>query len=167
MLLDLEIQEEGEWFYYFASHIDQKTGEIVYDDPVKDARVKIRSLAPYIEQQFAARKKQKEHVLNPKTHSMERIEYYPDLSPKEVIDERENTWDYVIQGFEGFQDKKTKKEIACTRENKIKLMKLPIFDRFIARCLQLLSDAGVQTGEVERKNSLTGSSSQTTKPDSE
>jgi len=34
MILDLEIQEEGEWFYYFASHIDQITGEVVYDDPV-------------------------------------------------------------------------------------------------------------------------------------
>ena len=167
MLLDLEIQEEGEWFYYFGSRIDQATGEVIYDDPVKNARVKIRSMRPFIEQRFTARKKQKEHVLNPKTHAMERIEYYPDLSSEETIAERENTWDYVIQGLEGFQDKKTKKEIACTRENKIKLMKLPVFDRFIARCLQLLSDSGVQDGEIEAKNLSTGSSSQTTKPDSE
>ena len=32
MLLDLEIQEEGEWFYYFGSCIDQATGEVIYDD---------------------------------------------------------------------------------------------------------------------------------------
>jgi hypothetical protein len=166
MILDLEIQEEGEWFYYFYSHIDQITGEVIYDDPVKDARVKIRSLAPYIEQRFAERKKQKEHVLNPKTRAMERIEYYPDLSPEKMITERENTWDYVIQGLDGFQNKKTKKEIACTRENKIKLMKLPVFDRFIARCLQLLDESGVQTGEEEIANLKTGSSSATTKPDS-
>lgn len=167
MILDLEIQEEGEWFYYFGSRIDQLTGEVVYDDPVGDARVKIRSITPFIEQRFASRKKQKEHVLNPKTRGMERIEYYPDLSPEAMIVEREDTWDYVIQGLEGFQDKKTKKEIACTRENKIKLMRLPIFDRFIARCLQLLSESGVQASEKESKNSLTGSSSATTNLDPE
>lgn len=167
MILDLEIQEEGEWFYYFGSSIDQTTGEIIYDDPVKDARVKIRSMAPFIEKKITERKKQKEHVLNPKTRSMERIEYYPDLSPKERITEREDTWDYIIQGLEGFKDKKTKKDITCTWENKLKLMKLPVFDRFIARCLQLLSDSGVQVGEAETVNLKTGSSSLMTKPDSE
>lgn len=167
MFLDLEIQEEGEWFYYFGSHIDQATGEVIYDDPVEDARVKIRSMMPFIEQRLAARKIQVEHVLNKKTRAMERNEYIPRLTGEELAKEQEDTWDYIIQGIEGFQDKKTKKEIKCTRENKIKLMKLPIFDRFIARCLEILSDSGVQAGEVETVNLKTGSSSQTTKLDPE
>jgi hypothetical protein len=165
MLLDLEAQEQGEWFQFFTSHIDEATGEVIYDEPSPDARVKIRSMVPFIEERLASRKRQYEHVLNPKTRSMERISYYPEMTPEENRKDREDTWDYVIQGLEGFADKKTGKEIACTRENKIKLMKLPVFDRFVARCLQLLSSSGVEEQEI--KNSLTGSSSATTRPDPE
>jgi len=164
MYLDLDVQEQGEWFYFFGSHVDE-SGEIIYEEPVKDARVRIRSMAPFIEQRVSGRKKQAEHIYNPKTRSMERIAYYPELSMEELKAEREDTWDYIITNLEGFRDRKTKKEIECTRENKIKLMKLPVFDRFVARCLQILSASGVQ--EQEAKNSLTGSSSQTIKPDPE
>ena len=167
MLVDLEVQEEGEWFYYFGSHIDQTTGEIIYDDPVKEVRAKIRDIGPFIEQRLMDRKTQIEHILNTKTRAMDRNEYYPRLAGKDLIKEREDTWDYAIQGLEGFKDKKTKKDIECTRENKIKLMKIPVFDRFVARCLQLLSESGVQIGEAETKNLSTGSSSQTIKPDPE
>jgi len=165
--LDLDGQKEGEWFYYFTSHISQTTGEIVYDDPVDYAKVKIRSMAPFIESRLSSRKKQVEHVVNPKTRAMERIEYFPELSIDEIKAEREDTYDYVIQGLKGFRDRRTKKEIKCTRENKIKLMKIPVFDRFIARCLQLLSDSTVQIEEQAAKNLSSGSSSQTSKPDSE
>ena len=165
MLLDLESQEQGEWFQWFSSHIDEATGDIVYDDPSPDARVKIRSMAPFIEERVSTRKRQYEHVVNPKTKQMERIPYYKDLSFDELKKEREDTWDYIIQGLEGFVDKKTRKEITLTRENKIKLMKLPIFDRFIARCLQMLSSSGVE--EQETKNLLTGSSLKTINPDPE
>ena len=169
MILDLEVQETGEWFAFFTSRLDPMTGDVNYDDPVKDApRVKIRGIGPFIEKRMLSRKKQVERVHNPKTRAMERITYYPDLSIEEALAEREDTWDWVIEDFEpGFQDKKTGDVIKCTRENKIKMMKIPVFDRFVARCLQLLSESGVQEAEVERKNSLTGSSSRKTKPDPE
>ena len=165
MYLDLDLQQEGEWFNFFGSHINETTGDVVYSEPVKDARVKIRSMTPFIEERVSGRKRQYEHIYNPKTRSMERISYFPELSIDELKAEREDTWDYIIQDFEGFRDSKTKKEIPCNRENKIKMMRVPAFDRFVARCLQILSTSGVQTQEAETKNSSTGSSGQTTKPD--
>lgn len=155
MLLDLDIQEEGEWFAFFTSHIDPTTGDIIYDDPVKGApKVKIRSLAPFIEKRMTTRKREVEHVLNPKTRAMERLSFFTDQSIGETLKEREDTWDYAIQDFEdGFKDKKTDKVIKCTKENKIKMMKLPVFDRFVARCLQVIGEAGVQEAAEESKNS--------------
>jgi len=167
MLIDLELQNEGEWFYFFGSHIDQNSGEVIYDEPVKDARVKIRSMASFIEDRVISRKKQVEHVLNPKTRQMERIEYYPAPSPEEFKQEQEATWDWVIQDFEGFKDKRTGKEIECNLANKKKMMQLPVFDRFVARCLILLGEAGAQKGETEVKNSLTGSNLPTSNHDPE
>jgi hypothetical protein len=167
MILDLEIQEEGEWFHFFSSHIDQLTGDVVYDDPVTDAKMKIRGITPFIERKMIARKKQVERVYNPKSRAMERIAFYPDLTPEENIKEREETWDYLIQDWVGFADKKTGRDIPCTKENKTKLMKIPVFDRYIARCLQLLSESGVEEAAKETKNSLAGSNSQTTKFDPE
>ena len=58
MFLDLESSASGEWFNFFSSHIDPVTGEPVYEEPVKDARVQIRSIAPFIEERMAKRKKQ-------------------------------------------------------------------------------------------------------------
>ena len=65
MFLDLDASS-GEWFNFFSSHIDQVTGEPVYEEPVKDARVQIRSIAPFIEERMAKRKKAIEHVYNPR-----------------------------------------------------------------------------------------------------
>jgi hypothetical protein len=132
---------EGEWFQFFGSHIDPNTGETVFEDPVSDARVQIRSIAPFLEERIANRKKTVEHVLNPKTRSMERISYYSELTPEQERAERDDVWDYVIVAFENFKDRKTGMLIECTRENKLKLMKVPVFDRFVLRCLQLLTDA--------------------------
>lgn len=151
MFLDLD-SLQGEWFPFFGSHIDLATGEIVYDDPVADARVQIRSMAPFIEERMAKRKKTVEHVLNPKTRTMERIAYYPDMTPGEERDERDDVWDYVITGIEGFKDSKTGKVIDCTRENKLKLMKVPVFDRFVARCFQILGNSGIKEQEELEKN---------------
>jgi hypothetical protein len=143
---------EGEWFRFFGSHIDPNTGETVFEDPVSDARVQIRGIAPFIEERIANRKKTVEHVLNPKTRNMERISYYADLTPDQERQEREDVWDYAIVSFENFRDKKTGTEIECTRENKLKLMKVPVFDRFVGRCLQLLTDSQTKAREEEAKN---------------
>jgi len=155
------------WFQFFSSHIDEASGEVVYEEPSKDARVKIRSMVPFVEEQMAGRKKQYEHVMNPKTRSMERLSYYPELSIEELKAEREDVWDYIIQDFEGFVDKKTKQEIKCTRANKVKMMKLPVFDRFVAQCQKLLTESGVKIEEQEVKNSSTGLGGKTKQPNSE
>lgn len=144
MFVDLETTQ-AEWFQYFGSRVDVNTGEIIYEEPASDARVQIRSLMPFYEERLAKRKKSYEHVFNPKTRTMERVTYYLDQSPAEDKAEREDAWDYAIVAFEGFQDTKTGEKVACTRENKLKLMKLPVFDRFVARCLQLLNGSAVAT----------------------
>jgi hypothetical protein len=143
---------EGEWFQFFGSHIDLNTGEIVYEDPMSDARVQIRNWRPFINERIEKRKKSFEHVLNSKTRTMERISYYPDLSPAEIKTEKEDTYDYSITGIENFKDSKTGEVIICTRENKIKLMNNPVFDRFFARCQQILDSSGIKVKEDTEKN---------------
>jgi len=153
MLFSLE-QNEGEWFPFQNSKIDPLTGEPVFDDPVKDAKVQIRSMMPFFEERIAKRKRQTEHVMNPKTRQMERIAFYADLSIDEARAERDDAFDFAITGIEGFKDAKTGTVITCTRENKLALMKVPVFDRFFARCQQLLSSSGVK--EQVEKNSARG-----------
>jgi len=151
MLFDLD-ESQGEWFQFFMSRVDPDTGEIIYDEPVQDARVQIRSMATFFEERIGARKKVVEWKVNPKTKMNERHSFYPDLSYEEMKKEREDAWDYAITGLEGFQDAKTKKPLVCDRETKLKLMKNPVFDRFIARCLQLLAESGVVQKEDLEKN---------------
>ena len=152
MFLDLD-STQGEKFQLFSSTIDPATGETIYDDPKGDAWVTLRPMQPFFEERIGKRNRKVEHVFNPKTRSMERVSYYPELSPEEAIKEREDAWDYSIVNIEGFKDSKTGKEIKCTRENKIKLMKLPVFDRFIAWCLQIMADSGVKEKAESEKNS--------------
>jgi hypothetical protein len=151
MFFDLEALQ-GERFQFFGSHLDPNTGNITYDEPAGDAWVTVRGMVPFIEERLAKRKKVIEHIYNPKTRAMERISFYPDLSPEEAKAENDDLWDYVITGLENFRDSKTKEPIACTRENKIALMKVPVFDRFIARCLQMLSESGIKDKEDLPKN---------------
>lgn len=149
MIIDLE-EKGGEWFSFFKSGLVD--GKVVYEDPEPDAgRVCVRSLVPFFEQHQAKRKRKVEHVLNPKTGAMERIPYFDEPSVEEARKERDDAWDYVITGLENIFDTKGE-PVECTRENKLKLMSIPVFDRFIARCLQLLAESGVKTEEAERKN---------------
>ena len=143
---------QGEWFPFFSSHIDPGTGEPIYDEPEKDARVQIRSIGPFIEERMAKRKKVFENIFNPKSRGMERMGFYPEPSYEEMRAERDDLWDYAITGIENFKDSKTGDLITCTRENKLKLMKVPVFDRFVARCQQLLASSGVKAKEDEEKN---------------
>jgi hypothetical protein len=152
-MIDLDLdQNEGEWFQFFTSHIDPNNGEVIYDPPDSDARVQVRSILPFVEERLLKRKRNVEHVLNPKTRTMERVSFNPDLSPEEEKKEREDLWDYAIVGFENFKDRKTAEVIECTRENKLKLMKVPVFDRFIARCLQMISDSQTRAKQESQKN---------------
>jgi hypothetical protein len=151
MILDIEKGSEGDWFSFFESSVNEK-GEVEYADPKPDAgRVRIRSIAPFIEERQAQRKKKYEFVLNPATRSMERVGYHEDQTPEQTKKDRDDIWDYAIVDIEDFTDGKGK-PILSTRENKSKLMGLPIFDRFIGRCLQLIASAGAQAKEDEAKN---------------
>lgn len=151
MLFDLD-ESPGEWFQFFTSRIDTSTGETVYDDPEGPGRACIRSLAPFFDERRGKREKAVEHVVNPKTHALERIVFLKELSPKEEAQERDDMWDYAITGFEGFKNAKTKEPLVCNRETKLKLMKVPMFSRFVARCLELLANTGVAEKEEEEKN---------------
>lgn len=157
MLVDLEINE-GEWFSFQSSKIDPLTGEPVFDDPVSDAKVQVRSMASFFEERISARKRQVEHVMNPKTRQMERVSFYAELSPDDAKKERDDAYDYAIMDFSGFKNSKTSKEIECTRDNKIALMKLPVFDRFFARCQQLLASSGIKEKEEAEKKILSNTS---------
>lgn len=149
MILDLEPQ--GEWFTFFESKVNAR-GEVEYLDQKPDAgRVCLRSIGPVLEKIRARKKKIFEFVLNSSTRSMERVGYYPELTPKEDQAEREEIWDYMITGLENFFDGKGQ-AITCTKENKVRLMSLPLFDRFVARCLQVLASAGVKAQEEAEKN---------------
>ena len=147
MIFDIDKQNEGEWFTYFKSRVNEK-GEIEYDEPEPNAgRICVRSITPKLEELQASRKRKHEFVFNPSTRSMERVGYYDELPPEEVRD----IWDYAITSWEGLLNAKGK-AIECNRVNKLKLMAIPEFDRFIGRCLQMLGDASVKAKEELEKN---------------
>ena len=150
--IDLDNQDEGTWFKYQESHFDEKKGEFVFDPPVSNARVKVRQIAKFLSEQLSKRKKAAEMVLNPKSRRMERVSYYDDLTPEQEQKEFEDAYDYAIIGLENFKNKKTGEVIECTRENKLALIKIPAFDRFLGRCFKVLSGFEGEEKEEEEKN---------------
>lgn len=78
----------------------------------------------------------------------------------EVIESNEELrskmlWDYVIVGWEGIVDSEDK-EIKCTKENKVLLMKSsPKFSTFVGACVEKLSEDTENFNEVLEKNLLT------------
>ena len=152
MIFDIDRQNEGEWFTYFKSRVNEK-GEIEYDEPEPNAgRVCVRSITPKLEELQASRKRKFEFVFNPATRSMERVGYYEELPPEEVKKRSDDVWDYSITAWEGLLNAKGK-PIECNRTNKLKLMAIPEFDRFIGRCLQMLGDAKTKA-EAEKNENL-------------
>jgi len=144
-------ESEGDWFDFFESHVDFKTGEIEYDDPVPGTgRACFKSTLPFIKEYEKKRKPQHKFVLNEKTRQMERVNYYEPLTPEEEQEYLDNLYDYAITGLERFFDSEGN-ALACTRENKLKLAKVPVFDRFMARCLELRANASrVRTAASEK-----------------
>lgn len=151
MQFDLERVDQGEAFRFFASRI-REDGGVDYDPPDADAAVFIlRPMGPKVEALQADRKRKVEHVLNPQTRAMERLVYLEELPPDEARRQRDDIWDYVIVGWEGALDG-SGQPIPVTRENKLKLMRMAVFDRFVSRCLQLMASAGAQAQEAAEKN---------------
>ena len=144
----------GDWFEFFESRIDIRTGDITYDDPKPGTgRVCIRDMGPFWRERLRSRKKKFEFVRNPSTRAMERVEYY-DQTPEEEAKEREDAFDYAITDFDNFFDAKGK-PIKCTRENKIRLIAIPVFDRFLTRCFELQQNASKIQAKAAEKNSST------------
>lgn len=150
--VDLSAQAEGEWFQFQDSHFDQTKGEWVFDPPTSDARVRVRRTESYWREKNAKRERVAEHVFNPKSRAMERISYLKEQTVAEAQADVDGAWDYAITGLENFRAKGSDGEIECTRDNKLTLMRIPAFDRFIGRCFRLLEGAEAQKKEEAEKN---------------
>lgn len=153
IIFDLD-EAKGDWFDFFESRIDIKTGEITYDDPKPGTgRVCLRDMSAFLRKKQRSRKKEYAVVLNTKTRGMEKIES-TEQTGEEEAQERDDLYDYAIMGLENFFDAKGK-PIKCTKENKLKLLAIPVFDRFIARCFELQQNASKIQAKVAEKNSST------------
>lgn len=145
---DLGKGTEGDWFAYFKSHVDQSTGEIVYEAPEPDAlEFCCRLMGPFFDEKNKGRKKESKMVLNPNTRAMERVSYYPDLPPEEEARQAEDAWDYAIVAV-----RKSGVIIECTKEDKLELIKRPMFMRYMKRVFQILSGEAVKQFEAAEKN---------------
>lgn len=150
-IIDFDMAESGTWFDFFTSRV-KDDGSIEYDKPLPGAgRMCIRSSASFIEDQVQKRERCHEMVVNPKTRQMERISYHKELTPEEIKRSNADLWDHVIMDYNAFFDKNGK-PIPVTRENKIKLMNIPVFDRFVGKCLKDLNDQTVRHAEELSKN---------------
>ena len=152
VMFDIE-ESEGDWFDFFESTVDLNTGNIVYDDPKPGTgKACFRPSRPLVMERLAKRKKGSEFVLNPKTRSMEKVVFYKDLTSEEAQKEQDDMTDFVITGLKDFFDAKGK-PIECTRANKLKLAKVPVFDRFMARCMEIQMNSNIKQAEAEKKTS--------------
>lgn len=156
MIFELDKQELGEWFPFFGSTVDLVTGETSYKQPEGGAaEFRIRSMDAFFEERRKGRKREYKMVLNPQTRAMERVGYYAELSPEEDAKENDDAWDYAITGM---KNAFTAPDIPmeCTRENKLRLVKMPVFLRYMRRAFQILSESGVKVKEDLGKNVSTG-----------
>lgn len=142
----------GEWFPFFTSEVGTD-GEIKYNEPEKDGgRVQLRIAdAETLEKiQAETRTKTAAFVKDKETRQMVRVPYI-EQTPEQEKREREMIWDHAIQSWEGILDVNGA-PIPCTLENKMKLMNVPVFARFIGKCLTTLSGATAEKKAAVEKN---------------
>ena len=152
MFFELDKAAEGDWFPYFKSHFDTSSGEIIFEDPEPDAaEFCIRSMTPFFEERLKKRKKEHKMVLNPTTRAMERVSWFGDLSPEESIKENAEAWDYAITGMKNAYASEGVK-LECNAETKLKLVKIPEFNRFVQRVFAILNGEAKGRAEAEQKN---------------
>jgi hypothetical protein len=141
-------EDGGTWFPYFSSRFDVGSKKFVYDEPLTGAaRFCVRASLPFYLERQKLRKHRHEFVLNTSSRSMERVSYLEDQTPEEIDKERADLQDYVVTGIEGAKWSDGR-EIECTRDNKLKLFKNEEFDRFVGKCLLMLSSLA----EASEKN---------------
>jgi hypothetical protein len=142
---------EGDWFDYFDSTVDTGTGEVSYDDPLPNGgRACIKPMGPFWQERQRTRKRKHRFIQNTKTRAMEQVECN-EQTGEEEYQERCDAFDYAITGLENFFDRNGK-PIECTRENKLKLIAIPSFDRFLARCFEIQQGASEVRASVIEKN---------------
>ena len=147
-------ETEGDWFDFFESHVDLENERIIYDEPEQGTgRACFRSTMPFILAAQEKRKKKHEYVLNTKSKAMDRVVYFEELSAEEQKQFNNDMYDYAITGLERFFDAE-ENVLECTRENKLKLAKVPVFDRFMARCVEIQWNGLIKQKAVVEKNSL-------------
>jgi hypothetical protein len=148
---DIDSQAQGEGFKYCESTINDK-GEVEFLDPEPDApTIFIRHPAPIWEEQAKAKKKKFEFVLNPSTRAMERVGYLPEPTAEEEKKEHDDVIDYSITGWTDIP-KPDGTLIDVTRENKVKLIKIPSVNRFVGKCWRTLLSSGIKAKEDATKN---------------
>jgi len=144
-------EDEGTWFSFFTSRI-KDDGTIKYDDPAPGAgKVCVRAINEFVESYWEKQKKKTEFVLNPKTRAMEHIEYSKDMNPAQRKRYQSDLWDYAITNWENFFDAK-KKPIECILANKVKMMKVQMFDRFVSKCLKTMNENTVKQASELTEN---------------
>ena len=125
---------------------------IIFEAPEEGAaEFQVRRGVGFYAEKAKNRKKRNEFILNPTTRAMERVSYYPDLTPAEQEKETEDLYDYVITGVK-WATWDSGEEIKCTRENKLKLMKDEKVSRFIRHCINTLVEAEKTEAEAAEKN---------------
>lgn len=151
-VFEFDKEEQGDWFTFFTSRVEPSTGEIIYDPPEEGAaEFRIRSMQPFFEERRKGRKKESKMVLNPATRAMERVSWFEEPPEDEAQKENDDAWDYAITGIKNaFSTPGV--PIECTRENKLKLIRIPVFLRFITRVFMMLSEAGIKQKEDAEKN---------------
>lgn len=152
MRFDVDKIHTGSWFTFFKSEVDDD-GNIKYFDPEKNAgKVQIRVVDPETLEkiQETTREEAAEFRNNKKTRQLERVVFFKQTNDQKKA-EREAIWDHVIVSWEGILDSKGN-EIPCTLENKMKLMAIPLFARFVARCLELIGVNEIEEKKAKTKN---------------
>ena len=151
-VFDFTKDDQGDWFSFFNSRLDTTTGEIVYDQPEKDAaEFRIRNMGPFLDEHRKDRKKESKIVHNPVTRAMERVSWFEELPPDLAEKENNEAWDYAITEWRNVLSAPGT-EIKCNLDNKLKLLKIPVFLRFVTRVFQIISEAGVKQKEASEKN---------------
>jgi len=155
LVFDLKNAGSGEWFPFFGSEI-KPDGDVVYFDPEPNTgkmQLRVADSDVMDKIQKETRTKKVEHIPNPKSRGMERIEYF-DQTPEQAKLERELIWDHAIENWE---DKAPflnadGSPIERTIENKLKLMAIPVCARFDGMSLQLIEGAAKDIKEAAVKN---------------
>ena len=152
MFINLSAISEGEWFPFRMSTVNPDTGETIWGEEMPGVRVKIKSWKKFFENSFLSREQIAEWKVHPKTHQNQKHINQKQMTPKEIIVQKEDGIDYAILEWEGFKDKKTKKDIECNRENKIAMMSLDFFDRFFSDAQLSIDRKKIEEAEEKEKN---------------